>query len=114
MRKSSWQVLPNQRKVLPMPLNQLAFICSGVLIVPLGVTQVIMRRQVHESNYGIGGPEIGPSDVRFVNHMFGEHGIWNAHKKAYQHSGLRSLFVALSGVWVVSVLVAVLAFLVKS
>ena len=106
--------MPNQGKVLPMQLHQLAFICSGVLIVPLVVIQVIMRRQVHHANYGIGSPEISPWDVRFVNHMFGEHGIWNVHKKAYERSALRSLFIVLSGVWVVSVLVAVLAFLVKS
>jgi hypothetical protein len=97
-----------------MPLHQVAFICSGALLLPLAVIQVIMRRQIHEANYGIGSPEISPWDVRFVNGMFGKHGIWNAHRKAYERSALRSSFVVLSAAWLVSVLVAVLAFLVKS
>ena len=73
-----------------------------------------MRRQVHDAKYGVGSPEISPWDVRFVNAMFGEHGIWNAHKKAYERNILRSSFIALSAAWLVSMLVAVLAFLVKS
>src|SRR5215467_6195778 len=97
-----------------MPLHRVAFICSGVLLVPLAVIQVIMRQQVHDANYGIGSPEISPWDVRFVNEMFGEYGIWNAHKKAYQRSALRSSFIALSAAWLVSLLVAVVAFVVKS
>ena len=97
-----------------MPLHQVAFICSGVLLVPLAVIQVIMRRQVHDANYGIGSPETSPWDVRFINSMFGEHGIWKAHTKAYERSALRSSFVVLSVAWLVSVLVAALAFLVKS
>jgi hypothetical protein len=97
-----------------MPLHQVAFICSGVLIVPLGVIQVIMRRQVHDANYGIAPPEIGPWNIRFVNDMFGTHGIWSAHKKAYERSALRSSLVLLFAAWLVSALVAVLAFLLKS
>ena len=96
-----------------MPLHQVAFICSGVLLVPIAVIQVIMRRQVHHAIYGIGSPEISPWDVRFINAMFGEHGIWNAHTKAYERSALRSSFVVLSIAWLVSVLVAVLAFLIR-
>jgi hypothetical protein len=96
-----------------MPLHQVAFVCSGVLLVPLAVIQVIMRRQVHDANYGIGSQEISPWDVRFVNDMFGKHGIWNAHKNAYEHSGLRSSFVVLFAAWLVSALVAVLAFLFR-
>lgn len=97
-----------------MPLYQIAFICSGVLLVPLAVTQVIMGRQVHDANYGIGSPEISPWDVRYLNHMFGKHGIWNAHKNLWARSALRSLFIVFSAAWLVSVLVAVLAFLVSA
>jgi len=97
-----------------MPLHQVAFICSGVLVAPLAVIQVIMRRQAHDANYGIGSPEISPWDVRYVNGMFGKHGIWNAHKKAHERSALRSVFIVLSAAWVASVLVAVLAFFAKS
>ena len=43
-----------------MPLHQVAFICSGVLLIPLTVIQVIMRREVHDANYGIGSPEQVP------------------------------------------------------
>jgi hypothetical protein len=100
--------------VLAMPLRQVAFIFSCVLLAPLAVMQVIMRRQVHDAKYGMGSPEISPWDVRFVNEMFGEHGIWNAHKKAYERSALRSLFIVFSAAWLVSVLFAVLAFLVKA
>jgi hypothetical protein len=100
--------------VLAMPLHQVAFICAGVLLLPLAVIQVIMRRQAHDANYGIGKPEISPWDVRFVNGMFGNHGIWNAHRRPYKRSALRSSFVVLSTAWSISVLVAVFAFLVKS
>lgn len=96
-----------------MPLHQVAFICSGVLLVPLVLIQVIMRRQAHDANYGIGSPEISPWDVRYLNGMFGKHGIWNAHKKAYGRRALRSLFVVLSGAWVLAVLVAAFTFLFK-
>lgn len=93
-----------------MPLHVVAFICSGVLLVPLGFIQVIMRQQAHDARYGVGSPEISPWDVRYLN---GIHGIWTAHKKAYEHSALRSLFVALSGVWLVAVLVGAFALLFK-
>jgi hypothetical protein len=97
-----------------MTLHQVAFICSCVLLAALVVMQVIMRRQVHDTKYGIGNPEISPWDLRYLNEMFGKHGICNAHKKAYERSALRSLFIVFSAAWVVSVLVAVLAFLVKA
>jgi len=93
-----------------MPLHQVAFICCGVLVVPLAVMQVIMRRQAHKANYDIGSREISPWDVRYLNDM---RGIWNAHKKAYERSALRSVFVVLFAAWSVFVLVAVLAFLAK-
>jgi len=48
-------------------------------------------------------------DVRYVNGMFGKHGIWNAHKRAYERSALRSVFIVFLAAWVASVLVAVLA-----
>ena len=96
-----------------MPLYRLAFICSGVLLVPLALIQVVMRRQVDDADYGIGSPEISPWDVRYLNSMFGKHGIWNTHKKAYEHSALRSLFVVLSAAWLLAVLVAASAFLLK-
>ncbi len=94
-----------------MSLHQIAFICSAALFVPLAVIQVIMRRQAHEANYGTGTPEISPWDVRYLNDM-GE--IWKAHKAAYERSVLRSVFIVLTAAWLVSVLVAVVAFLAKS
>jgi hypothetical protein len=100
--------------VLSVLIHQVAFVCSGVLLLPLAVIQVIMRRQVHDANYGIGSPEITPWNVRFVNGMFGRHGIWNAHKKAFERSALRSSFAVLLAAWLASVLVAVFALLVKS
>jgi hypothetical protein len=99
---------------MSMPLHEVAFICSGVLLVPIAAIQVIMRRQVHDASYGIGSPEISPWDVRFINAVFGEHGIWNAHKKAHERSALSSSFMVLSAAWLFSVLVAIVAFLVKS
>jgi hypothetical protein len=100
------------RKVLTMALPQVAFICSCVLLVPLAVMQVIMRRQVQNAKYGIGSPEISPWAVRFANEMFGSHGIWNAHKRAYERSALRSAFVVVSAAWLAFVLLALVAFLV--
>jgi len=93
-----------------MPLQQTAFICCGVLVVPLAVMQVIMRRQAHDANYGIGSRGISPWDVRYLNDM---RGIWNAHKKVYERSALRSVFVVLFAAWSVSLLIAVLAFLAR-
>jgi hypothetical protein len=82
-----------QRRVLAMPLHQIAFVCSGVLLVPLPFIQVTMRGQVHDANYGLGSPEIRPWDMRFVNPVFGQHGIWNLHKRAYKRRALRSAFI---------------------
>lgn len=72
--------------------------------------QVVMRRQAHDANYGIGSREVSPWDVRYLNDV---RGIWNAHKKAYERSVLRSVFIALFAAWSGSVLIAVLAFVVK-
>jgi len=94
-----------------MSLHQVAFICSGVLLVPLALIQVIMRRQAHDANFGIGSPEISPWDVRYLNDMGT---IWKTHKKAYGRSALRSSFIVLSAAWLVSVLVAVVTFFLKS
>ncbi|HET8827404.1 MAG TPA: hypothetical protein VFM77_19845 [Terriglobales bacterium] len=93
-----------------MPVHQVAFICSGVLVVPLALLQVLMRRQAHDANYGIGSREVNPWDVRYVNDL---RGIWNAHKKAYERSVLRSAFIALFAAWSVSLLVTVLAWFDK-
>ena len=97
-----------------MSLYQVAFICSGLLVFPLAVIQVILRRQVHDANYRIGSSEPTPWDPRFVKSMFGTHGIWTAHKKAHERGVLRSLLLVLSVTWLLSVLIAVIAFLVKS
>ena len=96
-----------------MPIHQIAFICSGVLVVPLAFMQVAMRRQVHNASYGSGSSEVSPWDERFVNPVFGKHGIWNLHKKAYERSALRSAFIVFSAVWLVSVLVGMDAYLVN-
>lgn len=97
-----------------MSLHQVVFVCSALLLAPVAVIQVIMRRQVHEAKYGAGSSEISPWDARFVNGMFGKYGIWNAHKNAYEHSTLRVSFVLLAVAWLVSVMVAVVAFWVEA
>ena len=97
-----------------MPLYQVALICSVLLVFPLAVIQVILRRQVNDANYGIGSSEPSPWDPRCVSGMFGKHGIWIAHKKTYERSSLRSLLLVLSATWLLSVVVAVLAFWGKS
>jgi hypothetical protein len=94
-----------------MSIHQVAFICSGVLLVSIAVMQVILRRQAHDAKYGIGGPGISPWDVRYVNDLGT---IWKAHKEAYKASGLRSVLVVCAAAWLASILVAVLSFLVKS
>ena len=97
--------------MLPMPLHQIAFVCSVVLLFALCVMQVMLRRQAHDANYGTGNREISPWDVRYLNDMGA---IWKAHKKAYERSALRSVFVVVTAVWLVSVLVAVVALVAKS
>ena len=96
--------------MLTVTLHQVAFICSGVLLVPLAVMQVVMRRQAHDANYGIGSGEVSPWDVRYLNDM---REIWKAHKKAYESSVLRPAFIALFAAWSISVLFALLALFVK-
>jgi hypothetical protein len=92
-----------------MPTYLIAFIISGVLLAALAFMQVTMRRQVHEANYGI--QEISPWDVRFANDL----GIiWKLHKRAFEHSALRSWFLALSAAWIASVLFAVVDLLLTS
>jgi hypothetical protein len=91
-----------------MVLYQLAFVAAAVLFIALVFMQVIMQRQVHHANSG--NQEISPWDVRFANNMFGRYGIWNLHRRAYERSKLRSLFLVLAVAWIVSVSVALLDF----
>lgn len=85
-----------------MPTYLIAFIISGVLLAALVFMQETIRRQVHEANYGF--QEISPWDLRFANDM----GIiWKLHKRAFEHSVLRSWFLALFAAWIASVLFAV-------
>ncbi len=91
-----------------MVLYKIAFGVAVVLFASLAFLQVIMQRQVHHANYG--NQEISPWDVRFANNMFGRHGIWNLHRRAYERSKLRSLFLVLAVAWIVSVSVALLDF----
>ena len=95
---------------MAMPLYKIAFILSGLLLVPLAFMQVMMRRQVHNANYGVSGAEISPWDLRFVNAIFGKYGIWNLHKKAYERSALRSSFMIVGIAWLAVVLFAALGF----
>ena len=64
-----------------------------VLFVLLVLITEMMRRQVHEARYG--SQKISPWDVRFVNDLLGQYGIWISHKRLYQRSGLRSPFWAI-------------------
>jgi hypothetical protein len=101
-------------KVLTMPLYTAAFICCALLGFPLAVIQVLMRRQVHDAKYGVGSPETGPWNVRFINELFGKNGIWNAHKQAYKRSVTRLAFIVFSAASLISALVALVAFLVRT
>jgi hypothetical protein len=89
-----------------MPLYQIAFLCAGVLVVPLAVIQVVMRQQAHDATYGFGA-EISPFDARSLSDMIS---IWRAHKRAYERSVLRCTFIVIAVAWLVSVLVATFAF----
>jgi len=92
-----------------MPVYLIAFILSGLLLVALVFIQVTMRQQVHEANYG--HQEVSPWDVRYANDMGT---IWKLHKRAFEHSALRSWFIALSSAWVASMLFGTVAFFVAS
>jgi len=63
----------------------------GILFLALALITETMRRQVHEGRYG--NEEITPWNVRFVNDLLGQYGIWNLHKQLYQRSALRLLFL---------------------
>ena len=92
-----------------MPIYKIAFGVVVVLVTVLAFMQVTLRRQAHEATYGNQG--ISPRDVRYANSLLGQNGIWNLHKRAYKRSGLRSLFLIVSGMVVLSFLVALCDFL---
>ena len=96
---------------LDVPLYKSAFSVAAALLVALALMQVHMRRQVHQANYG--NDEINPWDMRFVNSMFGVHGIWSQHKRAYEQSSVRSWFLGLFFAWIVYVAVALLDLIVR-
>jgi hypothetical protein len=98
--------------VLAMPFYRIAIICFFVMLVPIAAIQEMMRRQVNDAKYGIGSPDLSPWDVRFVNEMFGKHGIWKAHKQAYERSVTRAAFIVFSAAMLISAVVALVAFLV--
>lgn len=77
-----------------MPLYKIAFGAGVVLFAALSFMHVMMRQQVHRARFG--KQEISPSDVRFSNDLFGQYGIWNLHKRAYETSAVWSSFVAAS------------------
>jgi hypothetical protein len=84
-----------------MPLYEIAFGSAIVFFAALSFMQVMMRQQVHHARFG--DQAISPSDVRFSNNLFGQYGIWNLHKRAYERSALRYSFVAASMVFLVSI-----------
>jgi hypothetical protein len=77
-----------------MPLYEIAFVVAAILFAALGFMQHVMRQQVHQARFG--NQQISPWDVRYSNPLFGQYGIWALHKRAYERSGLRSLFLAVS------------------
>lgn len=92
-----------------MPLYEITFGVVAVLFFALVFMQVMMRQQVHHARFG--NQEISPSDVRFSSDLFGQHGIWNLHKRAYERSALRSSFVAASVAFLVCTIVGICDFL---
>ncbi len=92
-----------------MPLYEIAFGVAVVLFAALAFMQVMMRQQVHHARFG--NQEIGPTDVRFSNSLFGQYGIWNLHKRAHDRSALRSSYVAASVAFLVCAIVGVCDFL---
>lgn len=68
-----------------------ALAVAVVLFFALVLMQEIMRRQVHDANYG--RQEIGPFDVRYANNVFGPDGIWSLHKRLHARSRLRMCFL---------------------
>jgi hypothetical protein len=92
-----------------MPLYEIAFGAALVLFAALLFMQVMMRQQVQHARFG--NQEISPWNERFSNNLFGQDGIWNLHKRAYERSLLRSSFLAVSVACLVSVMLAVCGFL---
>jgi hypothetical protein len=92
-----------------MPLYEIASVMAVVLFAALSFMQVIMRQQVHQARFG--NQEISPWDGRFSNNLLGQYGIWKLHKRAYERSGLRSSFVAVSVALLVSIVVGLGDFL---
>jgi hypothetical protein len=80
-----------------------------VLFIALTLLNYMMRRQVHEARFG--SEEISPWDVRFVNDLFGESGIWNSRKRLYQRSRLRLWLVTLSIAFLICLAVGACVFL---
>jgi len=75
-----------------MRTDEIAFgVALIVLFLALSFLTEMMRRQVHEARYG--NQQIGPSDVRFVNDLLGQNGIWDSHKRLYRRSRLRACFL---------------------
>ncbi|SRR6266496_5780133 len=92
-----------------MPLYEIAFVAAVVLLAALSFMQVMMRQQVHHARFG--NQEISPWNERFSNNLFGQYGIWNLHKRAYERSLLRSSFWLVSIAFLVSVMLALCGFL---
>ena len=92
-----------------MPLYEIAFGAALVLFAALSFMRGMMRQQVHHTRFG--DQEIRPWNERFSNNLFGQYGIWNLHKRAYERSLLRSSFLAVSVAFLISVMLAVCGFL---
>jgi len=92
-----------------MPLYLIAFAVVIVLLFALAAIQATMRGQVHRAMYGQG--DVKPMDVRYTNDLLGSSGIWNLHKRAYQHSQLRYLFWWVLGGCLVCLVLGVFDFL---
>jgi hypothetical protein len=92
-----------------MPLYEIAFVAAVILFGAISLLQVRMREQVHHSRFG--NQQINPWDWHFSNNLLGLYGIWKLHERAYERSGLRSTFAAVSVAFLVSIIVGVCDFL---
>ncbi len=86
-----------------MPRYEIAFLVAIILFGTLALMQERMRQQVHHNRFG--DHKISPWSLHFSNNLLGLFGIWNLHKCAFKHSRLRSSFVVVFIMLLVSLVV---------
>ena len=89
-----------------MPLFGIAFAVAALLFLVLVILQTVLRQQVHEARFGV--QEIHPRDPRFANDLGV---IWKEHKRVFERSALRTLFLAVFIAFALSALIGLGIFL---